>query len=86
MEETEMSTRTLTAICLSVAFVASVNAAHAGFVKNVAKVAKVNLEAQKLILDTPLSAKKRLALEGKLAKVTAKCLVKAATEDPCKIR
>jgi hypothetical protein len=87
MKETEMSTRTLTVICLSAALLASANAAHAGVIKNVAKVAKFNVEAQKKILiegkKLPLVPGGPLKQEAFVAKVTALCLAKAATKKPC---
>ena len=82
-----MLTRSLTAICISAALVASVNAAHAGVIKNVAKIAKINVRAQKEILighhPVKLAGRTPLEQEVALAKINAVCLVKAGTKKPC---
>jgi hypothetical protein len=65
------------------ALVASANVAHAGLLRNTAKLGKDVVAAEKFILKTPLTARQRLGFQRQVVKGTAKCLVKAATSNPC---
>jgi hypothetical protein len=78
-----MPTRILTAIALCAVLAASASTAHAGFLKNTANLTKQVVKVEKDILTLPLSAKERAHRQVFLAKGATKCLVKAATKNPC---
>jgi hypothetical protein len=79
-----MVTRTLTvAICLAAVLAASANAAHAGFVKNTAKLTKHYVKVEQIVLKQPMSAKNHLKTQANIARAFTKCFVKGATSKPC---
>lgn len=79
-----MNTRTLTfAICLAAPLAISVNAAHAGFLKNTANLAKGVVVGEKIILKSKMTSGERLKSQGKLGLIATKCFIKGATSKPC---
>jgi hypothetical protein len=79
-----MFARTLAALSVAVALTFSGSAAHAGFVKNVAKLAIVNAKADAFILKQGVKGAGKLAKIGiKKDVIVAKCLFKAAGPQPC---
>ena len=73
-----MLTRILTAIGVSAALLVSVNAANAGFLKNVGKIAKADIAAQAFFLKKDGLSGKFVKDSLKVDKKVAKLLFKAA--------
>jgi hypothetical protein len=79
-----MLTRTVAALSVAVAVALSGSAAHAGFVKNVAKLAIVNAKVDAFVLKKGVKGAATLGkLELHKDAVVAKCVVKAAGANPC---
>ncbi len=76
--------RTLSALSVVVALTVSGSAAHAGFVRNVAKLGVANAKVDVDILKAGAKGAAKLAKFGVQKDViVAKCLVKAASATPC---
>jgi hypothetical protein len=79
-----MLTRTVAALSVAVALAFSGSAAHAGFVRNVGRLAIVNAKLDALLLKRGVEGARNLGKDA-LAKdaALAHCLKRAASAKPC---
>jgi hypothetical protein len=79
-----MLTRTVAALSLVVALTFSGSAAHAGFVRNLGRLAIANAQVDAFVLKQGVKGAARLGkLELQKDVAVAKCVVKAAGAQPC---
>jgi hypothetical protein len=83
-----MLTRTLTAICLAATFAILSNPAQAGFISNAGKVVVLGAVGKAMIVKQGIENRETVRTTAKRLlradAIIAKCLVRAATSNPCK--